>query len=299
MSESAKHVFSLIELHEHLNSLHFFGSFGTIGNPTLVSVILNGRFVGCGSGNGDAEHVHGEEGFLDRCGECDRIFVLAFEMCGLLRNTGINLVDLDVNEAGMRLRSRITCWSEAGERLRSRVTSWSGKTCTAGSDSALQRVCPGRGNFGGSHGCHQLPHIAVGAAQDRMDERVVSDEDADVEAETIVDLDASGAEYAVGWGACRCDGNDSFQSSRTRRKPRSSVNLGVRRMATTVLRSCRRTLVVLCHARQSGETVHHLSQKLSTFTTDALLAPAAFNDLPLAKLSIDSFLLSVHQFFQW
>ena len=32
--------------------------------------------------------------------------------------------------------------------------------------------------------------------------------------------------------------------------------------------------------------------------TDALLAPATFNDLPLAKLSNDSFLLSV-QFFQW
>ena len=72
MNESAKHVFSLVELHEHLNSSDFFGSFGTIGDPTLVSVILNERFVGCGSGNGDAEHMpqqfHGEEGFLDRCG---------------------------------------------------------------------------------------------------------------------------------------------------------------------------------------------------------------------------------------
>ena len=29
MNESANHVFSLIELHEHLNSSHFFGSFGT------------------------------------------------------------------------------------------------------------------------------------------------------------------------------------------------------------------------------------------------------------------------------
>ena len=44
----------------------------------------------------------------------------------------------------------------------------------------------------GSYGCHEPPHSAVCAAQDRMDETVVSVEDADVEAETIVDLDASG-----------------------------------------------------------------------------------------------------------
>ena len=75
----------------------------------------------------------------------------------------------------------MTSWSEAGERLRSRVTSWSGKT--ARQALTLRRVCPGRGNFGGSHGCHELPHSAVGAAQDRMDETVVSVEDADVEAE--------------------------------------------------------------------------------------------------------------------
>ena len=36
-----------------------------------------------------------------------------------------------------------------------------------------------------------LPHNAVCAAQDRKDEAVVSVEDADVEAATIVDLDAS------------------------------------------------------------------------------------------------------------
>ena len=100
-------------------------------------------------------------------------------MYSLLGNAEIDLVDLDINEAGMRLSWRITSWSEAGERLRSRVTSWSGKTCTAGTDSALRRVCPGRGNFGGSHGCHELPLSAVGAAQDRMDETVVSVEDAD------------------------------------------------------------------------------------------------------------------------
>ena len=37
--------------------------------------------------------------------------------------------------------------------------------------------------------------------------------------------------------------------------------------------------------------MHHLGQKLYTSSTDALLAPATFNDLPLAKLSNDSFLL--------
>ena len=53
-------------------------------------------------------------------------------------NAGIDLVDLDINEAGMRLSLRITSWTEAGARMRSRVTSWSGKTCTAGTDSALR-----------------------------------------------------------------------------------------------------------------------------------------------------------------
>ena len=185
----------MIELHEHLNSSHFRGSFGSTENPTLVSAILNDGVVGHGGGSGEAEHVpqqfHCTEGFLDRCGECEQIFMLACVMYGVLGNCGIDLVDLDVNEAGMRLSSRITSWSEAGERLRSRVTSWSGKTCTAGTDSALRRVCPGRGNFGGSHGCHEPPHSAVCAAQDRMDETVVSVDDAEVEAETIVDVDAS------------------------------------------------------------------------------------------------------------
>ena len=37
-------------------------------------------------------------------------------MCSLLGNAGIDLVDLDINEAGMRLSLRITSWSEAGER---------------------------------------------------------------------------------------------------------------------------------------------------------------------------------------
>ena len=166
MKESAKHVCSLIELHEHLNSSHFPGSFSTIENPTLVSVIQNERFVGCGSGNGDAEHVpqpfHGKEGFLDRCGEYDQIFVLTCVMCGLLGNTGTDLVELDVNEAGMRLSLRITCWSDAGERLKSRVTSRSGKTCTATTDSTHRRVCPS-----GSFGWRLLLHSAFCATQDR------------------------------------------------------------------------------------------------------------------------------------
>ena len=145
--EWVNHAFSLIELQEHLNSSHFLGSFGTIESPTLVSAILIDGVVGCGSGNGDAEHVpqqfHCKKGFLDRCGECEQIFMLARVMCSLLGNAGIGLVDLDVNEAGMRLSLRIPSWSEAGERLRSRVASWSGKTCTAGTDSAHRRVCPG------------------------------------------------------------------------------------------------------------------------------------------------------------
>ena len=74
--------------------------------------------------------------------------MLACVMYGLLGNAGIDFVDLDVNEAGMRLSLRITSWSEAGERLRSRVASWGGQTCTAGTDSAHWRVCPG-GSFGG------------------------------------------------------------------------------------------------------------------------------------------------------
>ena len=89
---------SLVELHEHLNSSHFPGSFGTIENPTLVSAVIHERVVGCGGGNGDAEHVpqqfHDKEGFLDRCGECEPIFMLACVMYGLLGNTGIDLFDL-------------------------------------------------------------------------------------------------------------------------------------------------------------------------------------------------------------
>ena len=155
MNVSAEQASGLIELHEHLNSSHFPGSLGNIESPTLVSAILKDGVVGFGGGSGEAEHVpqqfHCKEGFLDRCGECEQIFMLACVMYELLGNAGIDLVDLDVNEAGMRLSLRITSWSEAGERLRSRVASWSGKTCTAGTDSAHRRVCPG-GSFGW-YGC--------------------------------------------------------------------------------------------------------------------------------------------------
>ena len=99
MNVSAEQAFSLIELHEHLNSSHL-GSFGTIENPTLVSAILNDGVVGCGGGNGEAEHVpqqfHCKEGFLDRCGACGQIFMLPCVMCSLLGNAGIDLVDLDI-----------------------------------------------------------------------------------------------------------------------------------------------------------------------------------------------------------
>ena len=178
-------------------------------------------------------------------------------MYSLLGNAGIDLVDLDINEAAMRLSSRITSWSEAGERLRSRITSWSEaggklrsrvtswsvKTCTVGTDSALRRACPGRGNVGGSHGCHELPHSAVCAAQDRMDETVVSVEDADVEAETILDLDASGVVQSMLLvEADTCDGDISFQSSSNSEEASFFLEPREReKMATTVQRSCRRT----------------------------------------------------------
>ena len=42
--------------------------------------------------------------------------MLACVMHGLLGNAVIDLVDLDVNEAGMGRSLRVTSWSEAGER---------------------------------------------------------------------------------------------------------------------------------------------------------------------------------------
>ena len=90
MNESANHVFSLIALHEHLNSSHFPGSFGTIENPTLVSAILNDIVVGCGGGTADAERVpqqfHGADLHVGLRG------------AWAAWRAGIDLVDLDVNE---------------------------------------------------------------------------------------------------------------------------------------------------------------------------------------------------------
>ena len=93
--------------------------------------------------------------------------MLACVMYGLLDIAGIDPVDLDVNEAGMRLRSMVTSWSEGGERLRSRITSSSGKTCTAGTDSAHRRVCPG-GSFWWYCCFRTAPSV-----QDRTDETLV------------------------------------------------------------------------------------------------------------------------------
>ena len=80
---------------------------------------------------------------------------------------------------------------------------------------------------------------------DWTDGTVVCVEDADVEAETILELDASGVVQRVLLVKEQADAmetTNSFQSSRTQRKLRSSVNpASVKRMATTVLRSCRRT----------------------------------------------------------
>ena len=90
---------------------------------------------------------------------------------GLLDNAGIDLVDLDVNEAGMTPSSKIT---DQGSQV--------GLERPAG--QAL-RVRPGHGNLGGSHGYRELPQkrrlCSAGS-----DEMVVSVEDADVKAATIV-----------------------------------------------------------------------------------------------------------------
>ena len=115
-----------------------------------------GRVVGCGGGNGKAEHVaqqfHCKEGFLDRCGECEQIFMWLCMMYGLLGIAGIDLVDLDDNEAGMRLSLRITSWSEAGERLRDQGSQVGvERPARQALTPAHQRVCPG-GSFGW-YGC--------------------------------------------------------------------------------------------------------------------------------------------------
>ena len=113
---------------------------------------------------------------------------MACVMSGLVENAEIDPADLCVNDAGMS--SRVASWSEAGERLRPSTTSRSGKTCKAGTDSALRRVRPGISNhpWWFSRVPWILPHSAVCAAQDEMDETVVVEavEDADMEAVTIM-----------------------------------------------------------------------------------------------------------------
>ena len=87
MNVSAEQAFSLIELHEHLNSSHFPGSFGIIESSTLVSAIV---------GNGEAEDLpqqfHCKEGFLDRCGECEQIFMLPCVMCSVAMRGSTSLI---------------------------------------------------------------------------------------------------------------------------------------------------------------------------------------------------------------
>ena len=54
----------------------------------------------CG-GNGDAhvpQQFHCKDGFLDRCGECEQIFMLPCVMYSLLGNAEIDLVDLDIKK---------------------------------------------------------------------------------------------------------------------------------------------------------------------------------------------------------
>ena len=76
-----------------------------------------------------------------------------------------------------------------------------------------------------------------------MDETVVSVEDADVEAETILDLDASGVVQSMLLvEADTCDGDISFQSSSNSEEASFFLEPREReKMATTVQRSCRRT----------------------------------------------------------
>ena len=141
MNESAEHAFSLIELHGRLNSSHFLVSFGTIENPTLVSAI-SPLSESSDAATAMATLSTCRNSSMARKDSWTGVRPLVCVRHGLLGNAGVDHTDLDVNEAGMRPSLRITSWSEAGERLRSRVTRWSGKTCTAGTDSALRRVCP-------------------------------------------------------------------------------------------------------------------------------------------------------------
>ena len=180
---------------------------------------------------------------MDRCGECDQIFLLACATCGLLGNAGVDLVDLDVNEAGMRLSLKTTSWSEAGERLRSRVASWSGKTCMAGTDSAHQRVCPG-GSFGW-YGCFRTAP-SVQHRIGRMRRLSTSKMPTWKLQPSWTSMLRMLCRVCCWLASRQMSRRRQFQSSRKRRvrerELRSSVNLvSVKRMATTMLRSCRRT----------------------------------------------------------
>ena len=100
---------------------------------------------------------------------------MACVMSGLVENAEIDPADLCVNDAGMRLSSRVASWSEAGERLRSRASSGEWK------DPARQALTQRSGAYaqgsatlpGGSHGCRGYFRTAVCAAQDGLEETVV------------------------------------------------------------------------------------------------------------------------------
>ena len=121
-NESANHAFSLIELFEHLNFSHFLGSFGTLKiqfwrppfslkeSSDMAAPML--KLSTCRSRSlARKESWTGVE-------SASRSSGLVFVMYGPFGNAGFDFVDLDVNEAGMRLSSRITSWSEVGERLK-------------------------------------------------------------------------------------------------------------------------------------------------------------------------------------
>merc|ERR1719454_972641 len=102
VNTQAEHVLGIIELYEYLKSSPFIGPFGTIENPVLIPAIHTERIVGCSGGTGDNEHIplwfRCREGFLDRCGECDQIFMLVRVMYEVPDDVDINPIDPDVND---------------------------------------------------------------------------------------------------------------------------------------------------------------------------------------------------------
>jgi cytochrome c oxidase subunit 5b len=79
VNQEAEHMMGIIELYEYLKGSPMIGPFGTIENPVLIPSITTERVVGCTGGTGDDEHMilffRCQEGFLDRCGECDQVFM--------------------------------------------------------------------------------------------------------------------------------------------------------------------------------------------------------------------------------